>query len=151
MQRVTAPKAANPGICPLAMSSRKQQSSDASLIQPPVHGACGKWANRERRKGIFPSANHTYSLCLPREKSLPVEQDERREPVVIFLFKLIAESNVFHFTVSHSSLWLWPWHRPFPPEAQATLCEPVLLSGPCLACSLHCWYHFIHPSPKSQQ
>lgn len=58
----------------------------------------------------------------------------RRESVVIFLFKLIARTKVFHSSILHDSFWLWPCCRPFPPEAQTTLCEPELLTGPRLAC-----------------
>lgn len=146
MQRVTASKAANSGICPLAMSTwvaGRRRPQLLAWYRPQQMVLMKKKGNTERRKRVLFQVQIAHphlwkanknSLCLPREKSLPIQQDERREPVAISLFKLIAKTNVFHSSISHDGRWLWPWRRPFSPEAQAILYEPGPLTGPCLAC-----------------
>lgn len=84
----------------------------------------------KRKSHVVTYVRQRQTHCLPGEKTSPVHQDERRELMVIFLLKLIARTNIFYSSILHDNCRLWPWCRP---EAQATLCEPELLAGPCMA------------------
>lgn len=138
MQRVTAPKAANSGMCALVMGAWVAGRKGPQLIGPQVSRAYGKQVNKEKRKSISPSAHHTKakknSLCLPRDKSLSTQQDERRETFGDISIQVHCKERCSSF------LWLRRvaalTSRPFPPEAQAPdPCEPVPLTAPCLACT----------------